>query len=70
MFERDPKSGGQYHERQVELYAKFEPNKLLAFLRSCNDIPLQRVSILRQICCVYTVSNGHCGTIEGGILAW
>lgn len=43
MFERDPKSGGQYHERQVDLYAKFEPGKLLAFLRSCNDIPLQRV---------------------------
>ena len=46
MFERDPKSGGLYHERQVELYAKFEPSKLLAFLRSCNDIPLQRVHMV------------------------
>ena len=55
MFERDPKSGGQYHERQVDLYAKFEPNKLLAFLRSCNDIPLQRVFVVHTCYCMYSM---------------
>ncbi|XP_064401865.1 vacuolar protein sorting-associated protein 41 homolog [Halichondria panicea] len=42
LFEQDPKCGGVYHERQVELYARFDPDKLLLFLRSCNDIPLQK----------------------------
>lgn len=43
LFERDPKAGGENHERQVELYAKYDAEKLLPFLRSCNDIPLQKV---------------------------
>ena len=43
MFERNPKSGSEFHQKQVELYAKYEPHKLLLFLRSCNDIPLQKV---------------------------
>ena len=46
LFERDPKCGGVYHERQVELYAKFDSEKLLPFLRSCNDIPLQNVNAI------------------------
>ena len=45
LFERDPKAGGENHERQVELYAKYDAEKLLPFLRSCNDIPLQKVSV-------------------------
>ena len=45
LFERDPKCGGVYHERQVELYAKFDSDKLLPFLQSCSDIPLQNVSV-------------------------
>ena len=46
LFERDPKCGGVNHERQVELYAKFDSEKLLPFLRSCNDIPLQNVNAI------------------------
>ncbi len=46
MFESNPKYGSEFgfHERQVELYAKYDKDKLLLFLRSCNDIPLQKVS--------------------------
>lgn len=43
LFKDDPKAGPEYHERQVELYAKFDSEKLLPFLRSCNDIPLEKV---------------------------
>ena len=50
LFQKDPKAGGQYHQRQVELYATYDPDKLLPFLRSCNDIPLQKV-------CVYIHMN-------------
>ena len=49
LFERDPKAGGENHERQVELYAKYDAEKLLPFLRSCNDIPLQKVSLISLI---------------------
>lgn len=45
LFQKDPKAGGQYHQRQVELYATYDPDKLLPFLRSCNDIPLQKVCV-------------------------
>lgn len=47
LFDEDPKAGGENHEMQVELYAKFDPEKLLPFLRSCNDIPLQKVHACR-----------------------
>ena len=47
LFERDPKAGAEYHERQVDLYAQYDPDKLLPFLRSCNDIPLQKVGVFR-----------------------
>ena len=45
LFQKDPKSGGPYHERQVQLYALYDAEKLLPFLRSCNDIPLQKVCV-------------------------
>ena len=49
MFDWNPKYGSEFgfHERQVELYAKYDKDKLLLFLRSCNDIPLQKVRHLR-----------------------
>ena len=43
LFQEDSKCGSEYHEMQVELYAKFDKDKLLPFLRLCNDIPLQKV---------------------------
>ena len=49
LFERDPKAGAEYHERQVDLYARYDPDKLLPFLRSCNDIPLQKVGVVRGV---------------------
>ena len=47
LFDYNPKYGGEFHfhERQVDLYAKYDPDKLLLFLRSCNDIPLQKVKL-------------------------
>ena len=45
LFEKDPKAGGQYHQRQVQLYATYDQEKLLPFLRSCTDIPLQKVNM-------------------------
>jgi tetratricopeptide (TPR) repeat protein len=47
LFQKDPKAGGQYHQRQVELYATYDKEKLLPFLRSCTDIPLQKAL---QVC--------------------
>ncbi len=48
MFEKNPKLGGEFHDKQVELYAKYDPDKLQLFLRSCNDIPLQKVCMGRE----------------------
>jgi hypothetical protein len=42
LFDKDPKAGSEYHERQVQLYADYNKKKLLPFLRACNDIPLQK----------------------------
>ncbi|XP_003382724.1 PREDICTED: vacuolar protein sorting-associated protein 41 homolog [Amphimedon queenslandica] len=42
LFDRDPKAGSEYHERQVQLYADYNRKKLLPFLRACNDIPLKK----------------------------
>ena len=53
LFQKDPKAGGPYHERQVQLYAIYDAEKLLPFLRSCNDIPLQKVRNILSICAHY-----------------
>ena len=45
LFQKDPNMGGLYHQRQVELYATYDSEKLLPFLRSCTDIPLQKVCV-------------------------
>jgi hypothetical protein len=47
LFQKDPKAGGRYHQKQVELYATFDEERLLPFLRSCTDIPLQQAL---QVC--------------------
>lgn len=44
LFDRDPRAGSEFHERQVQLYADYDKKKLLPFLRACNDIPLKKVS--------------------------
>lgn len=49
LFQEDTRCGSEYHEMQVELYAKYEREKLLPFLRLCNDIPLQKVSIIYTV---------------------
>ena len=49
LFQEDTKGGSEYHDMQVELYAKFEREKLLPFLRLCNDIPLQKVNTASDV---------------------
>jgi hypothetical protein len=34
IFQQDLSAGGDFHDRQVALYAEFEPSKLLDFLRT------------------------------------
>lgn len=43
LFVKDPHVGSAYHELQVELYAEYEPSKLLPFLRQSNHYPLKMV---------------------------
>jgi len=45
LFVKDPHVGSAYHELQVELYAEYEPSKLLPFLRQSNHYPLKMVRI-------------------------
>eukprot|EP00731_Ephydatia_muelleri_P008659 Em0004g997a len=40
LYEKDSKAGVEYHERQVELYAKYDRGKLLRFLRTGTAVPL------------------------------
>eukprot|EP01012_Entosiphon_sulcatum_P025382 TRINITY_DN306_c1_g2_i1.p1 TRINITY_DN306_c1_g2~~TRINITY_DN306_c1_g2_i1.p1 ORF type:complete len:938 (-),score=231.64 TRINITY_DN306_c1_g2_i1:71-2587(-) len=40
LFKYDTKLGKEYHNLQVELYAEFEPQHLLQFLRTSQDINL------------------------------
>ena len=47
LFEKDSKAGVEYHERQVELYAKHDSGKLLRFLRTCPAVPLEKVSLIK-----------------------
>ena len=42
LFCRDANAGQSFHSRQVELYATFEPKKLLSFLRSSTFYPLHQ----------------------------
>jgi len=41
LFEKDPHLGAEYHNKQVELYALYEPVLLLNFLRSSNFYDLE-----------------------------
>lgn len=38
---KDSSLGEEYHGLQVKLYAEFQSNKLLSFLRNSNYYPLQ-----------------------------
>lgn len=42
LFEKDPTSGKDFHDLQVELYAEYEPRLLLPFLRSSNYYSLDK----------------------------
>ena len=48
LFVKDPHVGAAFHEAQVELYAEFEPSKLLPFLRQSNHYPLKMVRGLER----------------------
>eukprot|EP00854_Cymbomonas_tetramitiformis_P000567 gene567-967_t len=42
LFDKDPSEGGDFHSLQVELYAEFEPARLMHFLTSSQFYPLER----------------------------
>ena len=41
LFKKDPHIGHEFHALQVKLYAEYDREKLLPFLRSSNYYPLQ-----------------------------
>ena len=48
LFRVDSKAATENHFKQVELYAKFEPNKLLPFLQVCTSVPLKEVGVTKE----------------------
>ncbi|XP_031573890.1 vacuolar protein sorting-associated protein 41 homolog [Actinia tenebrosa] len=42
LLQKDPEAGMDYHELQVGLYAEFDRDRLLPFLRNSNYYPLQK----------------------------
>lgn len=42
IFRKDPHAAKDFHVRQVALYAEFDRQRLLPFLRSSNYYPLQQ----------------------------
>eukprot|EP00126_Sphaerothecum_destruens_P004711 Sdes_comp18346_c0_seq1m8092 len=46
LFSFDSSAAADFHELQVELYAEFDPGKLLPFLRQSNFYPLEKALIL------------------------
>ncbi|KXJ25131.1 Vacuolar protein sorting-associated protein 41-like [Exaiptasia diaphana] len=42
LLQKDPEAGQDYHELQVALYAEYERDRLLPFLRNSNYYPLQK----------------------------
>lgn len=45
LFDRDPNSGFEFHNRQVDLYAEFDYPKLMDFLRASSNYSLEQVSV-------------------------
>ena len=41
LFDKDPRAGASFHEKQVELYADYDPGKLLPFLRQSHSYRLE-----------------------------
>ncbi|KAK3103437.1 hypothetical protein FSP39_019243 [Pinctada imbricata] len=41
LFQKDPQIGNKFHGQQVKLYAEFDKQKLLPFLKGSNHYPLQ-----------------------------
>ena len=48
LFRADSRAAPHHHPKQVELYAKFEPDKLLPFLQVCTDVPLREVGVTKR----------------------
>lgn len=46
LFRRDPHLGYEFHDLQIELYAEFDPAKLLDFLRASNYYSLEKVRVV------------------------
>ena len=65
LFVKDPHVGAAFHEAQVELYAEFEPSKLLPFLRQSNHYPLKMVRGLERGKRGWTGASGA-GTGQAG----
>jgi hypothetical protein len=51
LFRRDPHLGYEFHDLQIELYAEFEPVKLLDFLRASNYYSLEKVKDTDIVMC-------------------
>lgn len=49
LFVKDSSLGEEYHGLQVKLYAEYQPNKLLSFLRNSNYYPLQEALEVCQL---------------------
>lgn len=45
LFDKDPHLAFDYSDLQVQLYAEFDANKLMDFLRASNYYSLEQVSI-------------------------
>ncbi|XP_076360932.1 vacuolar protein sorting-associated protein light isoform X2 [Tachypleus tridentatus] len=49
LFQKDPELGEDHHGLLVQLYAEFDPHRLLSFLQSSNNYPLETaLEICRQ----------------------
>jgi hypothetical protein len=44
LFDKDPHLAFDYSDLQVDLYASYDPNKLMDFLRASSYYSLERVS--------------------------
>lgn len=53
LFKKDPHIAHEFHEYQIELYAKYDYTKLLPFLRQSNYYPLEKALAICEQRCLY-----------------
>lgn len=61
LFDKDPHLAFDYSDLQVDLYAEYDPNKLMDFLRASSYYSLERVS---------TLSSSAVSVADDGIGVW